>query len=89
MIRFLPVLAYNANSMKRLEGANILDMAMSDTSTTLLVRRCESALLVNVDRATLQAMADLPQGSVRGFARLLARGSYEARIGEFIFRPGR
>ena len=52
-INFLPVLAYDGSTMKALNATDILDMAMSGTSATLLARRWESALLVNVDNATL------------------------------------
>ncbi|HUE73586.1 MAG TPA: hypothetical protein VMP01_22100, partial [Pirellulaceae bacterium] len=52
-ISFLPVLAYDGSSMKQIDAAGILDIAMSGTSATLLARRWESALLVNVDNATL------------------------------------
>jgi len=52
-ISFLPVLAYDGSSMKQVDAAGILDIAMSGTSATLLARRWESALLVNVDNATL------------------------------------
>ena len=52
-ISFLPVLAYDGSSMKRLNETDILDMALAGTSATLLARRWESALLVNVDNATL------------------------------------
>ena len=52
-INFLPVLAYDGSTMKQIDAANILDIAMSGTSATLLARRWESALLVNVDNATL------------------------------------
>lgn len=52
-IKFLPILAYDGNSMKEIDAAGILDMAMSGTTSTLLARRWESALLVNVDNATL------------------------------------
>ena len=55
-IGFLPILAYDGSSMKRIDAAGILDMAMSGTSATLLARRWESALLVNVDNATLQRL---------------------------------
>jgi len=55
-IKFLPVLAYDGSSMKQIDAAGILDMAMSGTSATLLARRWESALLVNVDNATLQRL---------------------------------
>ena len=52
-IQFLPVLAYDGSTMKQIDAAGILDMAMSGTSATLLARRWESALLVNVDNNTL------------------------------------
>lgn len=55
-IRFLPVLAYDGSTMKQIDAAGILDMAMSGTSATLLARRWESALLVNVDNITLQRL---------------------------------
>ena len=55
-ISFLPVLAYDGSSMKQIDAAGILDMAMSGTTATLLARRWESALLVNVDNATLQRL---------------------------------
>lgn len=52
-INFLPVLAYDGSSMKQIDATGILDMAMSGTTATLLARRWESALLVNVDNNTL------------------------------------
>ena len=52
-INFLPVLAYDGSSMKQVDAAGILDMAMSGTTATLLTIRWESALLVNVDNNTL------------------------------------
>ncbi|MFC2033598.1 GIY-YIG nuclease family protein [Chloroflexota bacterium] len=55
-ISFLPVLAYDGSSMKQIDAAGILDMAMSGTTATLLARRWESALLVNVDNSTLQRL---------------------------------
>jgi len=57
-ISFLPVLAYDGSSMKQIDAAGILDMAMSGTTATLLAKRWESALLVNVDNATLQRLID-------------------------------
>jgi hypothetical protein len=55
-IRFLPVLAYDGSSMKQIDAAGILDIAMSGTSATLLARRWQSALLVNVDNDTLSRL---------------------------------
>ncbi len=57
-IHFLPVLAYDGSSMKEIDAAGILDMAMSGTTATLLARRWESALMVNVDNNTLQKLMD-------------------------------
>jgi hypothetical protein len=55
-INFLPVLAYDGSTMKQIDAAGILDIAMSGTSATLLARRWESALLVNVDNTTLSRL---------------------------------
>lgn len=55
-VEFLPVLAYDGSSMKQIDAAGVLDMAMSGTTATLLARRWESALLVNVDNNTLQRL---------------------------------
>lgn len=57
-IHFLPVLAYDGSAMKQIDAAGILDMAMSGTTATLLARRWESALLVNVDNYTLKRLMD-------------------------------
>ena len=52
-INFLPVLAYDGSIMKQINAQDILDIAMAGTSATLLAKRWESALLVNVDNNTL------------------------------------
>lgn len=74
-ISFLPVLAYDGSAMREVNAAEILDIAMAGTSATLLARRWESALLVNVDNDTLrrllsseEAMAALM--SIEGFRSL-------------------
>ena len=74
-ISFLPVLAYDGSSMKQIDAAGILDIAMSGTSATLLARRWESALLVNVDNDTLQRLMNNPAAmaalmSIEGFRNL-------------------
>ena len=74
-ISFLPVLAYDGSSMKQIDAAGILDMAMSGTTATLLARRWESALLVNVDNDTLQRLMDNKEAmdalmSIEGFRNL-------------------
>jgi len=57
-ISFLPILAYDGSSMKQIDASGILDMAMSGTTATLLAKRWESALLVNVDDNTLKRLMD-------------------------------
>lgn len=74
-INFLPVLAYDGSHMKQIDAAGILDMAMSGTSATLLARRWESALLVNVDNITLQRLLNSPEAlealmKIEGFRSL-------------------
>ena len=74
-IKFLPILAYDGAKMVEVDAENILDIATSGTSATLLAKRWESALLVNVDNNTLskllaneQALAALM--SIEGFRTL-------------------
>lgn len=55
-ISFLPVLAYDGSTMKQINAQDILDIAMAGTSATLLAKRWESALLVNVDNETLRRL---------------------------------
>lgn len=55
-INFLPVIAYDGSTMKQISASDILDIAMAGTSATLLARRWESALLVNVDNETLSRL---------------------------------
>jgi hypothetical protein len=74
-ISFLPVLAYDGSSMKQIDAAGILDMAMSGTTATLLARRWESALLVNVDNDTLRRLMNNPEAmeallNIEGFRNL-------------------
>ena len=77
LIGFLPVLAYDGTAMTQLDAAAILDMATAGTSATLLAKRWESVLLVNVDDGTLNrlmrdgaAMASLM--AIEGFRNLNA-----------------
>ncbi len=55
-IHFLPVLAYDGSTMKQINAQDVLDIAMAGTSATLLAKRWESALLVNVDNNTLSRL---------------------------------
>ncbi|MCR2824291.1 GIY-YIG nuclease family protein [Microbacterium sp. zg.Y909] len=54
LVKFLPVLAYDGSNMTQVDAGGILDIAMAGTSATLLARKWESAILVNVDNATLR-----------------------------------
>jgi hypothetical protein len=54
LVSFLPVLAYDGASMYQIDAGGILDFAMSGTSATLLARKWESPILVNVDNNTLE-----------------------------------
>lgn len=74
-IQYLPILAYDGSSMKQIDAAGILDMAMSGTTATLLARRWESALLVNVDNGTLSRLLASPEAmkalmNIEGFRAL-------------------
>jgi hypothetical protein len=61
LVSFLPVLAYDGANMTQIDAGGILDIAMSGTSATLLARKWESALLVNVDNDTLRRVLDNPE----------------------------
>ena len=54
LVSFLPVLAYDGANMMQVDAGGILDIAMAGTSATLLARKWESAMLVNVDNDTLR-----------------------------------
>jgi hypothetical protein len=58
LVSFLPVLAYADGQMIPVDAGQILDIAMAGTSGTLLARKWESALLVNVDNDTLRRVLD-------------------------------
>jgi hypothetical protein len=58
LVSFLPVLAYDGSNMTQVDAGGILDIAMAGTSATLLARKWESALLVNVDNDTLRRIVD-------------------------------
>lgn len=61
LVSFLPVLAYDGANMTQVDAGGILDIAMAGTSATLLARKWESALLVNVDNETLRRILDNPE----------------------------
>lgn len=74
-IKFLPVLVYDGSSMKEVDAQDILDIALAGTSATLLAKRWESALLVNVDNDTLKRLIEKPEAmsalmNIEGFRNL-------------------
>jgi hypothetical protein len=60
LMSFLPVLAYDGANMTQIDAGGVLDIAMAGTSATLLARKWESPVLVNVDNHTLQRILDNP-----------------------------
>src|SRR5207237_1096528 len=75
LVSFLPVLAYDGSHMTQIDAGGILDIAMAGTSATLLARKWESALLVNVDNDTLRRVMDSPEameavGRIEGWRAL-------------------
>ncbi len=61
LVSYLPVLAYDGANMTQIDAGGILDIAMAGTSATLLARKWESALLVNVDNETLRRVLNNPE----------------------------
>jgi len=61
LVSFLPVLAYDGANMTQIDAGGILDIAIAGTSATLLARKWESTLLVNVDNDTLRRVLDNPE----------------------------
>jgi hypothetical protein len=75
LVGFLPVLAYDGSSMSQIDAGGVLDIAMAGTSATLLAKKWESALLVNVDNETLKRILGDPKAlkaimSIEGFRSL-------------------
>lgn len=57
-IKFLPVLAFDGTGMSPINATEILDYVASGTTATLLARKWDSALLVNVSNEMIQAIID-------------------------------
>ena len=75
LVSFLPVLAYDGANMTQVDAGSILDIAMSGTSATLLARKWESAILVNVDNMTLRKIMNSAEAmnaimNIEGFRAL-------------------
>lgn len=63
-IKFLPVIAYDGSTMRQINAGDVLNIAMTGTSATMLAKRWESALLVNVDNDTLSRLLSNPAAMV-------------------------
>lgn len=59
-IKFLPVIAYDGSTMRQINAGDVLNIAMTGTSASMLAKRWESALLVNVDNDTLSRLLSNP-----------------------------
>lgn len=84
LINFLPVLAYDGADMSLVDAGAILDIAMAGTSATLLARKWESAVLVNVDNETLRRILGNDRAlnaimNIEGF-RKLGKDIFEAVV---------
>ena len=82
-INFLPVLAYDGSTMRQINAQDVLDIAMAGTSATLLAKRWESALLVNVDNETLARLM-ASQEAMDALMRIEAFRSLNADIETII-----
>ncbi len=84
LVKFLPVLAYDGSNMTQIDAGGILDIAMAGTSATLLARKWQSAILVNVDNETLRKIMDSEAAmnavmNIEGF-RSLGAGIFETVV---------
>jgi hypothetical protein len=84
LVKFLPVLAYDGSNMTQIDAGGILDIAMAGTSATLLARKWQSAILVNVDNDTLKKIMASEEAmnavmNIEGF-RTLGSGIFETVV---------
>lgn len=80
LVNYLPVLAYDGASMTEIDAGEVLDIAMSGTSATLLAKKWESAILVNVDNMTLKKII----GDERAMEAIMSIEGFRA-LGSDIF----
>lgn len=57
-INFLPILQFDGSAMKVVNANEILEFVDNGTTATLLARRWNSTMLVNVDNSTLERLLD-------------------------------
>ena len=74
-IKFLPVLAFDGTGMSPINATELLDYVASGTTATLLARKWDSAMLVNVSNEMLEAIINDPRAkeaimSIEGFRNM-------------------
>ena len=74
-IKFLPVLAFDGTGMSPINATELLDYVTSGTTATLLARKWDSAMLVNVSNEMLEAIINDPRAkeaimSIEGFRNM-------------------
>jgi len=57
-IKFLPILAYDGFAMEKIDAVGLIDISIGQTTSTLLAKGWNNALLVNVDNKTLTKMVN-------------------------------
>lgn len=57
-IKFLPILAYDGFAMEKIDAVGLIDISIGQTTSTLLAKGWNNALLVNVDNQTLTKMVN-------------------------------
>ncbi|MCO5216499.1 MAG: hypothetical protein M9950_10145 [Thermomicrobiales bacterium] len=75
LVKFLPVLAYDGADMRQIDAGGVLDYAMSGTTASMLAKKWQSAILVNVDNETLRRIMNNPAAmsavqNIEGFRQL-------------------
>jgi hypothetical protein len=75
LIAFLPVLAYDSPRMVQIDAGELLDYALAGVSATLLAKKWDSPVLVNVDNDTLRRIMDNAEAmaaimKIEGFRKL-------------------
>lgn len=59
-LKFLPVLCYDGASMKELDAIELLDIAISGTAATMLARKFQSPMLINLGADVIATLLENP-----------------------------
>jgi len=60
-IKYLPILAYDGFAMEEIDASGLLDISLGQTTSTLLAKGWNNALLLNTDNETLTKMVNNEQ----------------------------